>query len=105
MTAKINRDADGKCGEVTTQPLTAPAANGAETSSDWLRLPRPKTRLWGLSRTTWIELLDNGQVKGLTLRKRHAQRGIRLIFRPSADAYLRSLMDGEAKESKEEAPA
>jgi len=38
-------------------------------------------------------LLDDRKVKGITLRKRHAQRGIKLIFRPSAEAYLKSLLD------------
>ena len=90
--------------EFTAQPLNRreiqnrQADTGAETS-DWLRLPRPKTRLWGLSRTTWNELCETGAVKSITLRKRHAQRGIKLIFRPSAEAYLKSLMDGE-KERK-----
>jgi hypothetical protein len=81
-------------GELTTAPVTAPTANGTD-NSDWLRLPKPKSRLWGLSRTTWNELLDNGKVKGITLRKKHAQRGIKLIFRPSAEAYLKSLLDSK----------
>lgn len=73
-----------------------PSANGADTSSDWLRLPKPKQRLWGLSRTTWGELTDSGQVKSITLRKKHAQRGIKLIYRPSAESYLKSLMTSGA---------
>lgn len=90
-TSKRNNAPRG--GELTAQPLTAPAPNGADNSSDWLRLPKPKHRLWGLSRTTWNELLDCGKVKGITLRKRHAQRGIKLIFRPSADVYLKRLLE------------
>jgi hypothetical protein len=89
------RDGD----KITAQPLTAPAANGTDNSSDWLRLPKPKQRLWGMSRTTWNELLDGGKVKGITLRKKHAQRGIKLIFRPSAESYLKSLLD--SKESQQ----
>lgn len=89
------KNAEGNGGKtLTVAPLTVPAANGAE-SSDWLRLPKPKQRLWGLSRTTWNELTDSGQVKSITLRKKHAQRGIKLIFKPSAEQYLRSLLDGE----------
>ncbi len=93
MTAKIKK-ATGRGGEqFTAQPLTTvPAANGADIS-DWLRLPKPKERLWGLSRTTWNELCDDGKVKSVTLRKRHAQRGIKLIYRPSAEVYLKSLLD------------
>ena len=77
--------------ELTTAPVTAPAASGAD-SSDWLRLPKPKQRLWGMSRTTWNELCDAGKVKSIKLRKKHAQRGIKLIYRPSAEAYLKSLL-------------
>lgn len=47
------------------------------------------------SRTTWNELCDSGKVKSITLRKRHAQRGIKLIFRPSAEAYLKSLLENK----------
>jgi hypothetical protein len=98
MKAKDLQDAE-RGGEFTTQSLTVPAANGAD-DSDWRRLPRPKTRLAGLSRTTWNELLDTGLVKGVTIRKRNAQRGIKLIYWPSAEAYLKSLMDA-SKEAGE----
>lgn len=84
-------------GELTIAPLVLPAANGSDTNSEWLRLPPPRGRLHGLSRTGWCELLDSGKVKGIILRKKHAKRGIRLIHRPSADTYLRSLL-GEEKE-------
>src|SRR5262245_59691556 len=80
-------------GEFTAQPLAASTTNGAD--DDWLRLPRPKQRLWGLSRTTWIELIESGEVRGISLRKKNAQRGIRLIYRPSATAHLMSLMNRE----------
>lgn len=83
----------------TTQTLTVPQANGTD-NSDWMRLPKPKQRLWGLSRTTWNELLDGGKVKSITLRKRHAQRGIKLIYKPSAEAHLKSLLVDNGKEVK-----
>jgi hypothetical protein len=97
MTQTKTKNAE-RGGELATQPLIMPAANGAE-SSDWLRLPRPKSRLWGLSRTTWNELCDTGKVKSITLRKKHAQRGIKLIYRPSAEAYLKSLLDCKEAQS------
>lgn len=80
--------------EFTVQSIVVPAINSANTeNSDWMRLPKPKQRLWGLSRSTWNELCDSGKVKFIVLRKRYAQRGIKLIFRPSAEAYLQSLLD------------
>lgn len=101
MRTQVKTNAGKRGGqELTAQPLAAPAPNGADNSSDWLRLPKSKQRLWGMSRTTWNELLDGGKVKGITLRKKHAQRGIKLIFRPSAEAYLKSLLADDGTEAK-----
>jgi hypothetical protein len=76
----------------TIQPIAVPAANEPDCSGDWLRLPKPRQRLWGMSRTTWNELLDSGKVHHIDIRKPHAQRGIKLIYRPSAEAYLKGLL-------------
>jgi transcriptional regulator of nitric oxide reductase len=93
-------NAAGAGGEqLNAQPLTVSATNGTDNSSDWLRLPRPRQRLWGLSRTSWNELCESGAVKSITLRKAHAQRGIKLIFRPSAESYLKSLLDNKEVQS------
>ena len=92
MIPKIKNNAERGGQEFTTQPLTVPPTTGTE-SSDWLRLPKPKQRLWGMSRTTWNELCDGGKVKSITLRKKHAARGIKLIYRPSAEAYLKGLLE------------
>lgn len=93
MAPKIKNKTE-RGGELTTAPVIAPTASGAE-SADWMRLPKPKQRLWGMARTTWCELCDSGKVKSITLRKRHAARGIKLIFRPSAEAYLKSLLENK----------
>ncbi len=35
--------------EFTVQPIVVPALNSANTEkSDWMRLPKPKQRLWGV---------------------------------------------------------
>jgi hypothetical protein len=91
MEHKIKNDA-ARGGELTTAPVSTPAVSGADNSGEWIRLPRPKSRLWGLSRTTWNELCDGGKVKAIMLRKKNAQRGIKLIYRPSAEAYLKGLL-------------
>jgi len=77
-----------------TVPIAVAVANSHD-SSDWFRLPPPKQRLWGMSRTTWNELCDDGKVKFIVVRKKHAQRGIKLIFRPSAEAYFKGLLDAK----------
>jgi len=89
--SKLTVAAPAGDGMFTTTPIIVPVANALD-SSDWLRLPRPKQRLWGMSRTTWNELLDSGKIKSITIRKPYAQRGIKLIHRPSAEAYLESLL-------------
>ena len=82
----------------TAQPPAMPTANGTD-SSDWLRLPKPTQRLWGMSRTTWNELIESGKVKSATIRKKNALRGIKLIYRPSAEAYLKSLLPDGTNEA------
>ena len=99
MTTLNKAKTEKRGGELTTAPVTAPTALGAD-NSDWLRLPKPRQRLWGLSRTSWNELCDGGKVKSITLRKKHAQRGIKLIFRPSAEGYLKSLLADDGTEAK-----
>ena len=64
-----------------------PAAPPA-LAEDWIRLPKPKTRLFGLSRTTILELCESGAIKSTILRKRHALRGIRLLYLPSLVEFL-----------------
>ncbi len=67
---------------------------------EWLRLPAPGTRCHytGLSRSTLNELVIAGPandgvppVKSVVLRKRGAQRGIRLISYESLMGYLSRL--------------
>jgi hypothetical protein len=61
------------------------------TDDDWVRLPKAKGRLHGLARTTWIELINSGHVKSVTIRKGNAERGIRLISMASYRQYLLTL--------------
>lgn len=55
----------------------------ATCSDEWGRLPKPKARFWGLSRTTILEMIQRGEVKSCVIKKRHAVRGIRLVYLPS----------------------
>jgi len=60
---------------------------------DWIRLPKPKERLKGLSRATLLELVHAGHVKSAVLRKGQSRKGIRLIFLPSLLAYLETCVE------------
>lgn len=72
-------------------------------NEEWLRLPKPGSRLEGLSRTSITELVvpcgANGYkppVRSVLLKKRGAARGIRLIEKRSFFAYLNHLADEQA---------
>jgi hypothetical protein len=57
-------------------------------TEEWARMPRPKMRLCGLSRTTLLELHRLGHIKMALIKKPGAIKGIRLIFLPSLYSYL-----------------
>jgi len=57
----------------------------------WARMPKPKQRLCGLSRTTIQELSEAGLIRTVAIRKPGAIKGIRLIYMPSLYSYLDSL--------------
>lgn len=68
-----------------------PAAALAEAV--FLRLPSPPGRcpISGLCRSSLVMMLDDGRIKGVTIRKAGAQRGIRLILKQSLLDYLMNL--------------
>jgi hypothetical protein len=61
---------------------------------DWARMPKPKERFFGMSRTTILELSQAGLIKTVSIRKPGENKGIRLIFVPS----LREFLDKCAQE-------
>ena len=61
---------------------------------DWVRLPKPRARFYGLSRTTLLELCEAGKIKSTVIRKRHALRGIRLLYLPSLREFLEKNATG-----------
>jgi hypothetical protein len=62
-------------------------------NEEWIHLPKPSQRLMGLTRTTLLEIVldPESRVPSAVIRKKHAQRGIRLIHRPSLMAHFRRL--------------
>jgi hypothetical protein len=68
---------------------------------DWVRMPKPRERLWGLSRTTLLELIQLGEIRSAVIRKPGSIKGIRLIYMPSLSTYL----DGCVEEPKPKPPA
>jgi hypothetical protein len=64
-------------------------------TDEWARMPTPKGRLCGLSRTTLLELRRLGHIKMAVIRKPGAVKGIRLIYLPSLYGYLDDLAKAE----------
>jgi hypothetical protein len=82
--------------------ITSNSASGGGqntvTNDLWIRLPHPRGgRFWGLSRTTILEMCERGEVKSTVIKKKHAMRGIRLIYLPSLQAALEKLAEGGDK--------
>ena len=61
----------------------------------WVRMPKPKQRLCGLSRTTILELSESGLIRTVAIRKPGAIKGIRLVYVPSLLEYLETLTPKE----------
>jgi hypothetical protein len=64
-------------------------------SEEWARMPKPKSRLCGLSRTTLLELHRLGHIKMAVIKKPGAQKGIRLVHLPTLYAYLEESAKAE----------
>jgi hypothetical protein len=57
----------------------------------WVRMPKPKERPIGLFRTKNLDLIEEGVIKRVVIRKRHAFRRIRIVFFPSLLDHVERL--------------
>lgn len=73
------------------------AANESQTQQHigYVRLPKPKGKcpITGLSRTGLNDLIESsqGKIRFINLRKKYAQRGVKLINKQSLLEYLQSV--------------
>ncbi|MEZ5327832.1 MAG: hypothetical protein R3F19_22530 [Verrucomicrobiales bacterium] len=63
---------------------------------EWLRIPEAIKR-FGMSRTKLYELISEGDVRSVSLRKRGQLRGTRLISYDSMCDYLNTLADQQQR--------
>jgi hypothetical protein len=63
------------------------------STEEWVRLPKPGERYEGLSRTTILELHEQGDIKIAAIRKPGSQKAIRLVNVPSLKAYLETCVE------------
>jgi hypothetical protein len=98
LLALCNFDDDAfSAGELRTIIARAEASDVSVKRPEWIRLPRPREKCpySGLTRSVMNELISpnkaNGYkapVRSVSLRKRHAIRGVRLIHLTSLMSYL-----------------
>ncbi len=72
-------------------PTVARTAVPVEQDSDWVRLPKPGCSLCGMTRSYLYQLCASGKIRSVTIRQKNNARGVRLVFRPSIDAFLAEL--------------
>jgi hypothetical protein len=64
------------------------------STEEWARLPtKPGERFEGLSRTTLLELWEQGDVEIAAVRKRGSQKAIRLLNLASLRTYLKTCVE------------
>ena len=72
----------------------------------YIRLPKPRGRcpLTGLCRSSLSQMLDDGRIKGVTIRRQGAMRGIRLILKQSLLDYLAGLTEEQQQVRQKSLP-
>jgi hypothetical protein len=80
---------------VAANKTTAPVEPGAVGFSEFCR-PADCRRLFGVGRSYVYQLIASGDVKSISLRKRGAKTGIRLIDVQSVRDYLRGQFTTDA---------
>ncbi len=63
--------------------------NHVDKKTDWLRLPEAVEQS-KLNKNVLYDLINTGEVKSSLIKRRGSTRGIRLISRPSLNAYIES---------------
>lgn len=79
----------------TTDPIRGAENTQGSTRCEFLRLPKPSTTcpITGLSRSKMWDLIAEGHVKSVCLRKKGAAKGTRLVYLQSLLDYLHSQLD------------
>jgi hypothetical protein len=72
-------------------------------AGDYIRMPKPKRRIAGMSRTTLQALGDAGLIEVITVQRPGLSRGLKLIFWPSLINYLNGLRSAQNPASRQQA--
>jgi hypothetical protein len=63
----------------------------------YVRMPKPGRKFFGMCRTTLQNLADDGFIDVISVQRRGATRGVKLIFLPSLFDYLDGLRRTQTK--------
>ena len=78
--------------ETTIAPLSEAAARASHVDSEFVDIPGLEGR-WGIKRSLAYQLLADGKIRGVSLRRRGQSRGKRLFSVDSIRQFLRTQME------------
>jgi hypothetical protein len=76
----------------TTVPLSEAAARASHVDPEFVDIPGLEAR-WGIKRSLAYQLLADGKIQGVSLRRRGQSRGKRLFSVDSIRQFLREQME------------
>ena len=76
----------------TTVPLSEAAARASHVDPEFVDIPGLEAR-WGIKRSLAYQLLADGKIRGVSLRRRGQIRGKRLFSVDSVRQFLRDQME------------
>jgi hypothetical protein len=79
---------------LSAKKICSPQVESPLARPEWLRISET-TRLYPIGRSSLYQLIAENKIKSASIKKRGNMRGRRIIYRPSIDAYLASLLEKE----------
>ena len=76
----------------TAVPLSEAAARASHVDPEFVDIPGLEAR-WGIKRSLAYQLLAEGKIRGVSLRRRNQLRGKRLFSVDSVREFLRKQME------------
>jgi len=96
MTVRRRVFARGKLARVKALTSVEVQNAVAAVRPEWLRIP-DATRMSGIGRSSLYELIREGKIKSVCLRKRNGIRGIRLISADSLCSLIESALSSRGE--------
>jgi hypothetical protein len=84
---------------LTSKDIQETIGHTATLRPEWLRIP-DTIRYSGIGRSSLYTLIGDGKIRSVSIRKRGAVKGIRLISVDSIDSYLNSLSEAQCDNSR-----